>query len=87
MVERDFAEYICKALGMTDVTRKMRLLTMHAWRHWYISYILPKTNAELAQKLARHKNAAMTEHYTHLTVEERQRAAIAAGELYSELDG
>ncbi len=72
---------ILKALEITDEERVARGLTFHAWRHWYITHVRAATDRDLAQKLARHKSAKMTDHYTHLTIEERQESALAVGAI------
>jgi integrase len=63
-----------------------RGLTFHAWRHWYTSYIRPAVGVELMQKLDRHKSAKMTDHYTHLTIEEKRKSAVAGENIFKELE-
>lgn len=88
---------ICAALGLVNDggcikakrppvpgSLQERGLSFHAWRHWYVSHIRAATDKDLAQKLARHKSARMTDHYTHLTEGQRHDSAIAgAGILKS----
>jgi integrase len=90
---------IAKALGLIDdgahirekraplpSSLQERGLTFHAWRHWYTSYIRPAVGAELMQKLDRHKSKKMTDHYTHLTIEEKRRSAMAGGNIFKGLE-
>ena len=65
----------CRAIGITDAERKRRGLGCHAWRHWYDTHV--NVERGVLQKLMRHRSAEMTEHYNHLTLEQR-RAAYGA---------
>jgi|GEM_PF-3459281 len=74
------------ALGISDEERVARGLTFHAWRHWYVTHIRAATDKDLAQKLARHKSAKMTDHYTHLTIEERHESALAVRDILGRIE-
>jgi integrase/recombinase XerC len=46
-------------------------ITPHSFRHYFVTKVLRASgNLKLAQELARHKNIAVTEKYTHLSNEE-----------------
>jgi integrase len=75
LVEQSYNAACC-AIGITDAERKKRGLGMHAWRHWYDTYI--KIDRDTLQKLMRHRSAEMTSHYNHLTDDQRREAARAA---------
>lgn len=50
-------------------------ITPHSFRHYFVTSVLQATgNLRYAQELARHKNIAVTERYTHLTNEELDKA-------------
>jgi len=76
---------IMKALEIDDAARRERGLTFHAWRWWYVTHIRAATDKDFAQKLARHKSAAMTDHYTHLTDEQKQESARAELEIFGKM--
>jgi integrase len=71
IVERSY-NAACRAIGITDEERKRRGLGMHAWRHWYDTYI--KIDRQTLQKLMRHRSAEMTARYNHLTDDQRREA-------------
>ena len=50
-------------------------ITPHSFRHYFVTSILRGTgNLRYAQELARHKNIAVTQRYTHLTNDELDKA-------------
>ena len=50
-------------------------ITPHSFRHYYVTSVLQVTgNLRYAQELARHKNIAVTQRYTHLANEELDKA-------------
>lgn len=50
-------------------------ITPHSFRHYFVTSILRATgNLRYAQELARHKNIAVTQRYTHLTNDELDKA-------------
>ena len=50
-------------------------ITPHSFRHYFVTSVLRGTgNLRYAQELARHKNIAVTQRYTHLTNEELDKA-------------
>ena len=50
-------------------------ITPHSFRHYFVTAILRGTgNLRYAQELARHKNIAVTQRYTHLTNDELDKA-------------
>lgn len=54
---------------------KMGTITPHSFRHYFVTSILRGTgNLRYAQELARHKNIAVTQRYTHLTNDELDKA-------------
>ncbi len=56
-------------------------ITPHSFRHYFVTSILIGTgNLKMAQELARHKNIAVTQRYSHLTNEELDRGY---GEIFN----
>ena len=54
---------------------KAGTITPHSFRHFFVTSILRGTgNLRYAQELARHKNIAVTQRYTHLTNDELDKA-------------
>jgi integrase/recombinase XerC len=54
---------------------KVGTITPHSFRHFFVTSILRGTgNLRYAQELARHKNIAVTQRYTHLTNDELDKA-------------
>ena len=54
---------------------KVGTITPHSFRHYFVTSILRGTgNLRYAQELARHKNIAVTQRYTHLTNDELDKA-------------
>lgn len=54
---------------------KAGTITPHSFRHYFVTSILRGTgNLRYAQELARHKNIAVTQRYTHLTNDELDKA-------------
>lgn len=54
---------------------KAGTITPHSFRHYFVTSVLRGTgNLRYAQELARHKNIAVTQRYTHLTNEELDKA-------------
>lgn len=50
-------------------------ITPHSFRHYFVTAVLRGTgNLRYAQELARHKNIAVTQRYTHLTNDELDKA-------------
>lgn len=50
-------------------------ITPHSFRHYFVTSVLRGTgNLRYAQELARHKNIAVTQRYTHLTNDELDKA-------------
>jgi site-specific recombinase XerD len=50
-------------------------ITPHSFRHYFVTSVLRGTgNLRFAQELARHKNIAVTQRYTHLTNDELDKA-------------
>lgn len=50
-------------------------ITPHSFRHYFVTTVLRVTgNLRYAQELARHKNIAVTQRYTHLTNDELDKA-------------
>jgi site-specific recombinase XerD len=50
-------------------------ITPHSFRHYFVTSILRGTgNLRYAQELARHKNIAVTQRYTHLSNDELDKA-------------
>jgi integrase/recombinase XerC len=64
-------ERVAQLLGKEMVGR----ITPHSFRHYFVTSVLQGTgNLRYAQELARHKNIAVTERYTHLTNDELDKA-------------
>jgi integrase/recombinase XerC len=54
---------------------KSGTITPHSFRHYFVTSVLRGTgNLRYAQELARHKNIAVTQRYTHLTNDELDKA-------------
>lgn len=54
---------------------KVGSITPHSFRHYFVTSVLRGTgNLRYAQELARHKNIAVTQRYTHLTNDELDKA-------------
>src|SRR5215211_4079216 len=54
---------------------KIGTITPHSFRHYFVTSVLRGTgNLRYAQELARHKNIAVTQRYTHLTNDELDKA-------------
>jgi site-specific recombinase XerC len=50
-------------------------ITPHSFRHFFVTSVLRGTgNLRYAQELARHKNIAVTQRYTHLSNDELDKA-------------
>jgi integrase/recombinase XerC/integrase/recombinase XerD len=46
-------------------------ITPHSFRHYFVTTVLQASgNLKLAQELARHKNIAVTQRYSHLSDDE-----------------
>lgn len=64
-------ERVAQLLGREMVGR----ITPHSFRHYFVTSILRGTgNLRYAQELARHKNIAVTQRYTHLSNDELDKA-------------
>lgn len=64
-------ERVVQLLGPEMVGR----ITPHSFRHYFVTSVLRGTgNLRYAQELARHKNIAVTQRYTHLTNDELDKA-------------
>jgi site-specific recombinase XerD len=64
-------ERVAQLLGPEMVGK----ITPHSFRHYFVTSILRGTgNLRYAQELARHKNIAVTQRYTHLTNDELDKA-------------
>ncbi|QRN83824.1 tyrosine-type recombinase/integrase [Chloroflexota bacterium] len=61
------AERVAQALGEEAVGT----ITPHSFRHYFVTTVLQASgNLKLAQELARHKNIAVTQRYSHLSDDE-----------------
>ena len=64
-------ERVAQLLGPESVGT----ITPHSFRHYFVTSVLRGTgNLRYAQELARHKNIAVTQRYTHLTNDELDKA-------------
>lgn len=64
-------ERVAQLLGR----EKVGTITPHSFRHYFVTSVLRGTgNLRYAQELARHKNIAVTQRYTHLTNDELDKA-------------
>lgn len=79
-VEKAYNEAL-ESIGIPEMERRMRRLTFHAWRHWYNTMIRGRVEDHLLRRVTRHRTAAMTDHYTALTDEQRRRLTESAEEL------
>lgn len=81
IIGRHFHEMLA-AIGITGEEQKRRVLTFHAWRHWFNTHMRPLIPDYQLRLLTGHTSEAMTDRYTAIT--EEQRAAVgkvAAGLL------
>jgi integrase len=62
---------VLECLGKTAVGT----ITPHSFRHYFVTRVLQGSggNIKLAQELARHRNIAVTQRYTHITNDELDR--------------
>ncbi|MCJ7567822.1 MAG: site-specific integrase [Anaerolineales bacterium] len=62
---------VCEALG----SEASGTITPHSFRHYFVTTVLRGSggNLKLAQKLARHRNIAVTQRYAHLSDDELDR--------------
>lgn len=61
------ADRVCEFIGPEAVGS----ITPHSFRHYFVTRVLRSSgNLKLAQELARHKNIAVTQRYTHLSDDE-----------------
>lgn len=65
------AQRVLECLGKTAVGT----ITPHSFRHYFVTRVLQGSggNIKLAQELARHRNIAVTQRYTHITDDELDR--------------
>jgi len=78
-IEKAFKAALEK-IGISEEERRQRCLTFHAWRHWFNTNVRPYIPEYQLRMLTGHRDAAMTDHYTVITVEQRQAVAkIAEG--------
>lgn len=59
-------------IGITPEKRAARNLTFHGWRHWFNSMLREKIPDYKLQRLTGHRTIEMTEHYTHVRLEDFQ---------------
>ena len=67
-------KHALNGIGISDTEIKERHLSFHSWRHFYNSKLInsgiPKS---IVQSIIGHVNDdSMTEHYTHVSIEEQQ---------------
>lgn len=65
-------------LGIAGVERKRRGLTFHAWRHFFNAMLRGRIADHVLRGLTGHHTEAMTEHYSHITEEQRREVARLA---------
>jgi integrase len=59
-------------IKITPEDRERRNITFHSWRHWFNSMLREKVPDYKLQKLTGHRTQEMTEHYTHLRLDDFQ---------------
>ncbi len=70
VVEKDF-NLALRMIGITEEDQDRRRLCFHSFRHTFNSLLLSELSAEKTRLIVGHSTAEMTEHYTHLTAEDR----------------
>jgi integrase len=75
-------------IGVDEVERERRGLTMHAWRHFLNTYLrMANVPDSKVQEITGHRSQGMTEHYTHFDarefeeVREVQARMLGGGEV------
>ena len=57
-------------IGISSEDRRERNITFHSWRHFYNSMMRGKVHDAKLQRLTGHRTLAMTEHYTHFSIDD-----------------
>jgi integrase len=68
-------------MGITETERKLRNLTFHSWRHFYNTMLRGRIPDSKLQKLTGHRTQAMTERYSHFTMDDFQDVRAIQEEL------
>ena len=80
-VFRKFFRRALIAAGMNPADAKV--MTFHAWRHFYTTYMADKVNQRALQSQTGHKSQIMLEHYaSHQTEEEARLITAAQAEIF-----
>ena len=58
------------AVGIPEQERRLRNVTFHSWRHFFNTMMRTRVPDELLRTVTGHRNAEMTDHYTHFQIED-----------------
>ena len=59
-----------KAIGIPEQERRLRNVTFHSWRHFFNTMMRTRVPDELLRSVTGHRNAEMTDHYTHFQLDD-----------------
>ena len=59
-----------KAIGIPEQERRLRNVTFHSWRHFFNTMLRTRVPDELLRSVTGHRNAEMTDHYTHFQLDD-----------------
>ena len=72
-----------KAIEIDEPKREARNITFHSWRHFFNTICRSRIPDHKLRRLTGHRTEAMTEHYTHIRLEDFQDLAELQAEVFS----
>lgn len=70
-------------VGIENDTRKELNITFHSWRHTFNTMMRNKISDYKLRQLTGHKSEAMTDHYTHFSIDDYQDVAKIQNQLFN----
>lgn len=71
-----------QAMGISPQARKERNITFHSWRHLFNTLLRNRIPDYTLQQLTGHRTQEMTDHYTHLRLEDLQEVRMVQNEVF-----
>ena len=70
-------------VGIYEDVRKQKNISFHSWRHTFNSMMRTKIDDYKLRKMTGHKSDAMTDHYTHFSIDDYYDVAKIQNEIFT----
>ena len=72
-----------RAVGISDAERKQRNLVPHGFRHCLVTHLRDRVNDAILRDVVGHSSEAMTNDYTHFTIDQKRAVSNELDQLLS----